>query len=87
MRGTEGVALTFREQARFIPAHAGNSLDGTVAHGAHGVHPRACGEQSFILGGSLGQHGSSPRMRGTVDDLAVQQIKRRFIPAHAGNRP
>ena len=87
MRGTEGVALTFREQARFIPAHAGNSLDGTVAHGAHGVHPRACGEQSMILQSSRSSAGSSPRMRGTDHDRPHAQGRRRFIPAHAGNRP
>ena len=50
------------------------------------VHPRVCGEQIphivvFCLFG-----GSSPRVRGTVGDIAAGAQVPRFIPACAGNR-
>ena len=49
------------------------------------VHPRACGELSKSPEPMKAAHGSSPRMRGTLDRLVTPKIKLRFIPAHAGN--
>ncbi len=55
------------------------------AAGQH--HPRACGEQSFLLEITRLQYGSSPRMRGTAASFGPPSGLGRFIPAHAGNRP
>ena len=51
------------------------------------VHPRACGEHQFELGKEYYIDGSSPRLRGTLDNLIRRNIRRRFIPAPAGNTP
>ena len=70
---------------RFIPACAGNrdvTLDPQVRMA---VHPRVCGEQATSRLRRIGHFGSSPRVRGTVNDKAEQQPTTRFIPACAGN--
>ena len=85
MRGTVPRPPDRGRQARFIPAHAGNSRCRRRMPAAPAVHPRACGEQAerIIIRGDIG--GSSPRMRGTgiLPLFALRAI--RFIPAHAGN--
>ena len=50
------------------------------------VHPRACGEQVVQEVSEWVQHGSSPRLRGTVPKLRKFSPYPRFIPAPAGNR-
>ena len=49
------------------------------------VHPRACGE--LLSPGIMISiwSGSSPRMRGTHRTESGCNLRRRFIPAHAGN--
>ena len=68
-----------------IPAHAGNSFD--LVHFSHfrPDHPRACGELLVRRVGCDLDRGSSPRMRGTRQRSAVLGVRRRIIPAHAGN--
>ena len=85
MRGTpfdiDGVMVG----VGIIPAYAGNTgvhpfLDIHVRD-----HPRVCGEHevSEHLLGHL--QGSSPRMRGTRDTLAIPLMFGGIIPAYAGN--
>ncbi len=53
--------------------------------GANAVHPRACGEHTMIRISAKRDGGSSPRMRGTLDEVEDVIVDPRFIPAHAGN--
>ena len=71
--------------ARFIPAPAGNTAH--QRHGGHGhpVHPRACGEHSYVMFTPAAIAGSSPRLRGTRVWFSSPIAVRRFIPTPAGN--
>ena len=86
MRGTEETPIVVPIDTRFIPAHAGNSMRRTRAHGSRAVHPRACGEQPALARALQSRRGSSPRMRGTGGPVSPSVAGCRFIPAHAGNR-
>ena len=70
---------------RFIPACAGNApLARSVAPGGP-VHPRMRGER---VSGEIGRPswpGSSPHARGTLRRAGRRRVRRRFIPACAGN--
>ena len=85
-RGTVGQAADRRHRHRFIPAHAGNSAPARARGFAPSVHPRARGEQLGDGAEGGGRVGSSPRTRGTENNLASLAACCRFIPAHAGNR-
>ena len=53
---------------------------------AAAVHPRVCGEQILrTVSRNQSQFGSSPRVRGTDQTLALIWSLMRFIPACAGN--
>ena len=69
----------------FIPASAGNTWRGRIARGARPVHPRERGEHVDRYMETDGRAGSSPRARGTLDELVGGVGHRRFIPASAGN--
>ena len=49
------------------------------------VHPRVGGEHRLLHATILRRAGSSPRGRGTPAENEVSLLKRRFIPAWAGN--
>ena len=49
------------------------------------VHPRACGELAEGAAGEMAETGSSPRLRGTPEELQSDLELVRFIPAPAGN--
>ena len=49
------------------------------------VHPRVCGERGRTLAPHVCDFGSSPRVRGTRERAACDDVKIRFIPACAGN--
>ena len=51
------------------------------------VHPRVCGEHLCQNRTDGVPSGSSPRVRGTLDDRSFDLRVRRFIPACAGNTP
>ncbi|EGK71180.1 hypothetical protein METUNv1_02567 [Methyloversatilis universalis FAM5] len=68
MRGTVDGPAAGEDRQRFIPAHAGNGQGGTDADRSGTVHPRACGERLYLLHLPGHGRGSSPRMRGTVQD-------------------
>ena len=70
---------------RFIPARAGNGIAGRANADRRPVHPRACGERQAPGVLISARAGSSPRVRGTVADGAVNRVEGRFIPARAGN--
>ena len=84
-RGTrDGGSVRVRAD-RFIPARAGNTRFGEAGLARESVHPRSRGEhpprklrQKIIV-------GSSPLARGTLLLLRRLLLRRRFIPARAGN--
>ncbi len=49
------------------------------------VHPRVCGEHGNVEHAVFASAGSSPRVRGTLDQNPVPFLRGRFIPACAGN--
>ena len=49
------------------------------------VHPRVCGELRDPMNGTWHGTGSSPRVRGTRVRIELPMVRRRFIPACAGN--
>jgi hypothetical protein len=69
----------------FIPAHAGDTSGHVVRDCRHAVHSRACGGHLICGHKHNWGIGSSPRMRGTLDDHRVDIGIDRFIPAHAGD--
>ena len=73
------------DEARFIPARAGNAHASGRQRGARTVHPRAGGERPAGLQPEGAQPGSSPRGRGTHSGGRYRRRFRRFIPARAGN--
>ncbi len=85
MRGTQKYDDKISGETRFIPAHAGNTAPNSPPMPKRTVHPRACGEHLAMLYTVFLCTGSSPRMRGTLNDRVVLVDHERFIPAHAGN--
>ena len=85
VRGTPAGADRGRLRARFIPARAGNTSASATTRCGRPVHPRACGEHRRRAGQWPPNIGSSPRVRGTQQDLELRARRLRFIPARAGN--
>ena len=85
VRGTPAAHRHAVRQERFIPACAGNSVDGRRRDVPLMVHPRVCGELFAVAAVSLGKDGSSPRVRGTRVRPRRPVGSERFIPACAGN--
>ena len=84
-RGTLGHWRATPTGCRFIPAHAGNTLNPRLFGGKLPVHPRARGEHANHSAHWAHSHGTSPRTRGTLHWTVEGQRGGRFIPAHAGN--
>ena len=85
VRGTLSWGLSRCPLSRFIPACAGNARLRRTFPTRSTVHPRVCGERDNIVIGAGRFYGSSPRVRGTPRDAGFQSLRRRFIPACAGN--
>ena len=62
-----------------------NCVDFDGHSGQIRVHPRVCGERKLIKARIINGDGSSPRVRGTDDDVVPVEVLDRFIPACAGN--
>ena len=84
-RGTRSAPPGAHRRGRFIPAHAGNTSSGSPLPRGSPVHPRARGEHLGGASASGHQGGSSPRTRGTPEQIGTLLPIPRFIPAHAGN--
>ena len=84
-RGTLRPRVRGRIQHRFIPARAGNAHPGRRVGPVSPVHPRAGGERSAASIRVSCPSGSSPRGRGTPRPGSSDAIRKRFIPARAGN--
>ena len=84
-RGTHPAARRHRVPRRFIPASAGNTREALRRFDFWPVHPRERGEHCVTTAGSKPADGSSPRARGTQIDERLSLVRKRFIPASAGN--
>ena len=85
VRGTRPYSAAGRAGDRFIPACAGNTRAPPNWRSVTPVHPRVCGEHVRRVSSVFFDPGSSPRVRGTQIDQRVRHLRRRFIPACAGN--
>ena len=65
VRGTPQSPRIRRQERRFIPARAGNSIRSWLGSMTVPVHPRACGELKSERYFYDAEAGSSPRVRGT----------------------
>ena len=84
MRGKRNVLSALDDNARIIPARAGQTAPATVVVGANADHPRACGANSLNAVLLSAKSGSSPRVRGKRHEIAINQFHARIIPARAG---
>src|SRR5690606_19967936 len=84
-RGTPLGLDLLQDQARLIPAYAGNTPDAAGAWGLLPAHPRVRGEHLSLTVETLSHDGSSPRTRGTRGMPSDQPKMGRLIPAYAGN--
>ena len=85
LRGTRQADPVGEAAERFIPAPAGNTFRWRSLRRSRPVHPRACGEHQRKILLYFSRHGSSPRLRGTLNRLGQDCPDDRFIPAPAGN--
>ena len=85
LRGTPAWRRAHRSGSRFIPAFAGNTPGCRGCRRWPPVHPRVCGEHVVAVLPSAPHFGSSPRLRGTLAGELPAAVRRRFIPAFAGN--
>ena len=85
VRGTPRRPPSGRRLRRFIPACAGNSAHPPPPTFTSTVHPRVCGELRCATSRTCSPRGSSPRVRGTQAAPKSSAVRRRFIPACAGN--
>ena len=67
-----------------IPAHAGKTRRSRRARSRRGAHPRSCGENPSMPGGTYVDEGSSPLTRGKPAAPRGAEVRDGLIPAHAG---
>ncbi len=84
-RGTRPLGLLQWQGLRFIPACAGNAVFRGNPSVNDAVHPRMRGERSFAGQCGYRRYGSSPHARGTQRIVHRHGLRKRFIPACAGN--
>ena len=84
MRGKPGARFWQSVRHRIIPAHAGQTQSGHLAGSVLTDHPRACGANYVGADYRLVSAGSSPRMRGKLQQGQRHSERVRIIPAHAG---
>ena len=84
-RGTRRGRGQERHRIRFIPACAGNARESMTFSSLLTVHPRMRGEREVLKKRVLVIDGSSPHARGTQGRYSAPAIRKRFIPACAGN--
>ena len=87
MRGTQMVEGGPESASGIIPAYAGNTSHRHERGNCCRDHPRVCGEHTSMIGFAAMTAGSSPRMRGTLEETADDACAGGIIPAYAGNTP
>ena len=84
MRGKPGARFWQSVRHRIIPAHAGQTQSLAIFRRDTPDHPRACGANYVGADYRLVSAGSSPRMRGKLQQGQRHSERVRIIPAHAG---
>ena len=84
MRGKRLREHIDREIPRITPAHAGKTRPPAFCTQISSDHPRACGENAFLVSLLYSSHGSPPRMRGKPPRPDSLRGAHRITPAHAG---
>ena len=84
-RGTPERGAARHAKMRFIPAGAGNTVDGEFFIAGAPVYPRWRGEHDRPRHLAVADQGLSPLARGTPAVGTVKLRYCRFIPAGAGN--
>ena len=84
MRGKQDRRTFFSMIRGLIPAHAGKTRERREPWRCRRAHPRACGENATSDAYLAPDGGSSPRMRGKLDDARPCLRRGGLIPAHAG---
>ena len=87
MRGAQGAMGNMEAAVGIIPAYAGSTVCSSLFSTRSPDHPRVCGEHLTSQYAMLFDLGSSPRMRGAPDLLAVDCRVDGIIPAYAGSTP
>ena len=85
MRGTLDEIVVHQGESGIIPAYAGNTPCPNECSHYRRDHPRVCGEHLRAHVSRFAGRGSSPRMRGTHNDVYEHCYYSGIIPAYAGN--
>ena len=85
VRGTWCSVRLPSGKRRLIPACAGNIIAARAVLVDWSAHPRVCGEHLESSATAEAFSGSSPRVRGTSEELQPLTVRSRLIPACAGN--
>ena len=83
-RGKRIRLASTRSHFRLIPAHAGKTLEKTLAREPSGAHPRSRGENISSRSAIWFLRGSSPLTRGKPRRSGSRRPSLGLIPAHAG---
>ena len=84
MRGKPALRHFALKSHRITPAHAGKTDAHVLDTERPADHPRACGENAFLVSLLYSSHGSPPRMRGKPPRPDSLRGAHRITPAHAG---
>ena len=87
VRGKRTAAAHHGAAHRLIPACAGKTPGPPSTSRARWAHPRVCGENDNATALQCARHGSSPRVRGKLDERGLDALPPRLIPACAGKTP
>ena len=85
IRGTADRLVVGIDPDRFIPAYTGNGFRRCLVRWGGAVYPRVYGERASKCRTSSTVTGLSPRIRGTVLQVLLDDLSQRFIPAYTGN--
>ena len=84
VRGKRPSGSSTGTRLRIIPARAGQTRRSPSSHTRVPDHPRTCGANTHTFFLERQTHGSSPRVRGKRHDAVTPIVRRRIIPARAG---
>ena len=87
MRGALAQLRVAHGLGRIIPAYAGSTCPRVLLQASRKDHPRICGEHLYRYEVIEGSQGSSPHMRGALEEMCRQKAQKGIIPAYAGMIP